>query len=408
MAKQKTSRVPRPNAFLYYTVGFFAGLYYRWVHGLRVDRSAIRGIKPPFLVIAGHTSWLDFMTVTIALYPRRMNYLAAYNFYRYRTLKFFLGLMGVIPKYQFTSDTRAIIKAKNVISRNGILAILPHGCLSNDGRPGGFAASSTAKLIKMFKIPVIAVQINGGYLTRPRWTKRARRGRIDITVTKILDSGELGILSTQDVYRRVIRAIDFDDYRWQRKNNVTFRGRRLAEGAELVLYKCPKCNAEFTLRSSGNRLFCLECKNEAIMNNKMFFEPAGKESVIYDGFDNWFDFQQKSLLAEIHEPEFKISTTTTLLWNEPGKYGYQYMGHGHLSLTRDAVIYEGKVFEKTDTLYFDMKDILMVPFAAGDYFEIAEGPDIRRFKLDDLRMMMKWVSAIRLIRDEFYENKPEP
>ena len=84
------------------------------------------------------------------------------------------------------------------------------------------------------------------------------------------------------------------------------------------------------------------------------------------------------------------------------------MGHGHLSLTRDAVIYEGKVFEKTDTLYFDMKDILMVPFAAGDYFEIAEGPDIRRFKLDDLRMMMKWVSAIRLIRDEFYENKPEP
>ena len=121
-----------------------------------------------------------------------------------------------------------------------------------------------------------------------------------------------------------------------------------------------------------------------------------------------FRSQQKSLLAEIHEPEFKISTTTTLLWNEPGKYGYQYMGHGHLSLTRDAVIYEGKVFEKTDTLYFDMKDILMVPFAAGDYSEIAEGPDIRRFKLDDLRMMMKWVSAIRLIRDEFYENKPEP
>lgn len=176
MAKQKTSRVPRPNAFLYYTVGFFAGLYYRWVHGLRVDRSAIRGIKPPFLVIAGHTSWLDFMTVTIALYPRRMNYLAAYNFYRYRTLKFFLGLMGVIPKYQFTSDTRAIIKAKNVISRNGILAILPHGCLSNDGRPGGFAASSTAKLIKMFKIPVIAVQINGGVPDTPPVDKESTQG----------------------------------------------------------------------------------------------------------------------------------------------------------------------------------------------------------------------------------------
>ena len=49
----------------------------------------------------------------------------------------------------------------------------------------------------------------------------------------------------------------------------------------------------------------------------------------------------------------------------------------------------------------------MVPFAAGEYFEIANGSDIRRFVLDDVRMMMKWVLAIRLIRDEYYEKKTE-
>jgi hypothetical protein len=78
-----------------------------------------------------------------------------------------------------------------------------------------------------------------------------------------------------------------------------------------------------------------------------------------------------------------------------------------LSLTREAVIFEGKVFENTEILYFDMKNILMVPFAAGEYFEIASGADIRRFVLDDVRIMMKWVLAIRLIRDEYYEKKPE-
>jgi 1-acyl-sn-glycerol-3-phosphate acyltransferase/DNA-directed RNA polymerase subunit RPC12/RpoP len=408
MAKKNSSYVPRPNAFLYYTVGFFAGLYFRWVLGLRVDRSAIKDIKPPFFVLAGHPSWLDFLTVSLALYPRRMNYLAAYNFYRYPLLKFLLGLMGVIPKYQFTSDSKAILKTKNVIARNGIVAILPHGCLSNEGRPGGFAAPSTAKLIKMFKIPVVAVQINGAYLTRPRWTKKTRRGRIDVTVTKIFDGEELDALSANDTYRRMLSAIDFDDYRWQRKNNVVYHGRRMAEGAELVLYKCPKCRAEFTLRSKGNRLFCLDCNNEAILNNKLLFEPGKEDSVIFDGFDNWYDFQQESLMTEIRDPGFEISSATTLQWNEQGKYGYQYMGHGNLSLTREAVTYEGKVFEKTETLYFDMKDILMVPFAAGDYFEIAKGEDIRRFKLDDVRMMMKWVLAIRLIRDEYYEKMPEP
>ena len=405
MPKRKEIVVPKPNAFLYYTVCIFAGLYFRWVLGLRVDRSALKGIKPPFFVVAGHTSWLDFITVTIGLFPRRMNYIGAYNFFRDPVLKFVLGLMGVISKNQFTRDNQAILKMRNAISAGRIVAIFPHGCLSNEGRPGGFAAPSIAKLITTFKIPVVVVKINGGYLTRPRWTKRTRRGRIEATVTRLFTREELGTISAEVVYRRLLDAIAFDDYQWQRNHNVTFRGSRLAEGVELVLYKCPKCNAEFILRSKGNRLFCLGCDNEAVMNNKLFFEPGKDDSIVYDGFDNWYDFQQESLLTEIHDPDFRLTAATLLQWNEPGKYGYQDMGHGTLSLTREALIYEGQVFEKKETLRFNMKDIVMVPYAAGEYFEIANGTDIRRFVLDDIRMMMKWVLAIRLIRDEYYEKK---
>lgn len=403
MPRKKASFVPRPNAFLYYSVVFWAGLFFRCFLGLRVDRSAIKGLKPPFFVLAGHASWLDFLAVAIALYPHRMNYMAAYNFFRNPVLKPLMGLMGVIPKNQFTSDNQAILKTKFVIGCGGIVALFPHGCLSNEGRPGGFAAPSIAKLLKAFKIPVVAVHINGGYLTRPRWTKRIRRGRMDATVTRILNSEELNTLSADDIYRRVLSSIDFDDYKWQRENKVTFRGNHLAEGAELVLYKCPKCLAEFTLRSKGNKLFCLNCDNEALLNNKLFFEPGKEGSIVFDGFDHWYDFQQKSLLTEILDPDFKITTSTALLWNEPGKYGYQEMGHGKLSLTRKVLIYEGNVFDRMDTLCFEMKDILMVPYAADEYFEIARGSDIRRFVLDDVRMMMKWVLAIRLIRDTYYE-----
>lgn len=407
MPRKKAPFVPRPNAFLYYSVVFWAGLFFRCFLGLRVDRSAIKGLKPPFFVLAGHASWLDFLTVAIALYPHRMNYMAAYNFFRNPVLKPLMGLMGVIPKNQFTSDNQAILKTKFVIGCGGIVALFPHGCLSNEGRPGGFAAPSIAKLLKAFKIPVVAVHINGGYLTRPRWTKGIRRGRMDATVTRILNSEELNTLSADDIYRRVLSSIDFDDYKWQRENKVTFRGNHLAEGAELVLYKCPKCLAEFTLRSKGNKLFCLNCDNEALLNNKLFFEPGKEGSIVFEGFDNWYDFQQKNLLTEILDPDFKITTSTALLWNEPGKYGYQEMGHGKLSLTRKGLTYEGKVFDRMDTLCFEMKDILMVPYAAGEYFEIARGSDIRRFVPDDVRIMMKWVLAIRLIRDTYYEKNPE-
>jgi len=408
MPEKKTLKVSRPNAILYNGVGFLAGLYFRWFLGLRTDRPGIKGLKPPFFVLAGHGSWLDFLIVAIALFPHRINFMAAYNFFRDPVLKFLMGLMSVIPKNQFTSDNQAILKTKAVIGRKGIVGIFPHGCLSNEGRPGGFAAPSIAKLLKAFKVPVIAVQINGAYLSRPRWTTRIRRGRIEVKVTRIFDGKELDSLSAEDIYTRVLRFIDFDDYQWQRKNKITFKGKQLAEGAEGVLYKCPECLSEFTLRTKGNKLFCISCNNEALLNNHLFFEPSRKDSIVFDGLDNWYDFQKESLLAEIQDPGFLMTTSTTLQWNEPGKYGYQEMGHGKLELNREALIYEGTVFGNMVTLTFDMKDILMVPYAAGEYFEIAKGTDIRRFVPDDLRVMMKWVLAIRLIRDTFYESKLKP
>lgn len=403
MVKRKRAPVSRPNALLYYGAGLFARFYYRWVYGLSVDRSAMAGIRPPFLAVAGHACWLDYMITSTALFPVRMNYVGAYNFFRDRILKPVMTLMGVIPKYQYTNDIAAVRKMKYVVDRGGVVGLFPHGCLSNEGRPGGFAAPGTAKLIKFLDVPVVAVRTHGGYLTRPRWTKKARRGRMETTVTPILTAREVRDLSEEEIYRRLLAAIDFDDYRWQREHHVPFRGRRLAEGVELVLYRCPKCDGEFTLRSQGNRLWCEACGNEAIMNRTLFFESGSPDSVIFDGIDSWYDYQRECLLEEIGSPDFVLKASTALQWAEPCKYGYQAMGHGSVTLTRDEVVYEGTVHGRPETLRFPMKDIPMVPYAAGEYIEIARGSDIRRFVFDDTRMMMKWVLAIRLIRDQYYE-----
>jgi lipocalin len=52
-----------------------------------------------------------------------------------------------------------------------------------------------------------------------------------------------------------------------------------------------------------------------------------------------------------------------------------------------------------------MKNIPMVPYAAGEYIEIAQGSDIRRFVFKDPRRQIKWVMAVRQIRDKYYERK---
>jgi len=87
MAKPKQNNpVRKPSALLFYPVGFFAKFYYKFVFKHSVDKKAIRGLKPPYLVVANHSCWLDYMITGLSMYPVRMNYVAAYNFFRDKLL----------------------------------------------------------------------------------------------------------------------------------------------------------------------------------------------------------------------------------------------------------------------------------------------------------------------------------
>ena len=407
-AKSKQSNaVRKPCGLLFYPVGFFANIYFRLAFKHKIDKKAIKGLKPPYLVVANHSCWLDYMISAASMYPVRMNYVGAYNFFRDKVLSKVFTLMGVISKYQYTNDLTSIKKMKSVIQRGGVVAIYPNGCLSNEGRPGGFAVFGIAKLVRFLNVPVIALHTNGGYLTRPRWTKKARYGRLETTIKPILTVDQIKKLSEEQIYNVVTGALDFDDYKWQRERMIPFKGRNVAESVEYVLYKCPKCGAEFTLRSQGDRLYCTQCKNAVKMNKYLLFEPESQDTVYFDGIDKWFNFQKDRLEKEIEAPEFQISASTELLCAEPRKYGYQHLGKGFVRLTRDSITYIGSVNGEEKMLVFPMKNILMIPYAAGEYIEIAKEADIRRFVFDDLRQQIKWVMAVRQIRDKYYEKTCE-
>lgn len=401
--RKEKGAVKRPNALLYYGAVLLLKPYYRFVYRHKIDKSAMTGVLPPYLVVAGHSCWLDYIISSTSMFPVRMNFVGAYNFFRSKLLKYVFTLMGVIPKHQFTSDIGSIRNMKYCIDDGRSVALFPHGCLSNDGRPGGFAVAGIAKLIKFLNVPVIALKTNGGYLTRPRWSRKSRYGRLETTVKPILTVSEIKELSNKDIYQRLMSEIDFDDYKWQRERMIPFRGKKAAEGVEFVLYKCPRCQSEFTLRSQNNRLFCESCGNAVRMNRYLLFEPEAKDTVFFDGIDRWYDFQKTCLDKETDIPSFELTANTELKFAEPGKFGYQHQGYGELRLTREAITYTGTVKGAPTELVWPLKSIPMIPYAANEYIEVAAGEDISRFVLEDRRQMMKWVMAVRQIRDKYYE-----
>jgi len=403
--KKPVQTVNKPSALLYFMLMPFLKLYYRMVFKHTVDRSGIRSLKPPYLVVAGHASWLDYMITSAAMFPVRMNYVGAYNFFRDKVLKTLFGFMGVIPKYQFTNDLAAIKKMKYCIDQGRVVMLFPHGCLSNEGRPGGFAVFGIAKLVKFLNVPVVALKTDGAYLTRPRWTKYVRRGRMHTTASLILTQTDVQSLTNEQIYKAIMEAIDFDDYRWQRENQVPYKGKNTAEGLEYILYKCPKCKSEFTLRSQGNRFYCTACGNEAQVNRFLMFEQVNECSIIFEGIDQWYDYQKTCIDSEIKNSGFMLKAKTELRHNESGKYGYQLLGQGELTLTRAAFIYTGEISGEPAKMVLPLKNIPMIPYAANEYIEVAEGSRIHRFIFEDKTQMIKWVMAVRQLRDEYYETE---
>jgi 1-acyl-sn-glycerol-3-phosphate acyltransferase len=401
--KNKGNKVNKPNAVLYFCVAPFVKIYFRLVFRHQVNRTALRGIHPPYLVLAGHSSWLDYLITGASMFPVRMNYVGAYNFFRDRLLNSVFGLLGVIPRRQFTSDLSSIMMMKYCVDNKRVVAIFPHGCLSNEGRPGGFAGIGIAKLIKFLRVPVVVIKTDGAYLTRPRWSRKARRGRIESKIIPILTIEEIDALSNRQIYGMVTRAIDFDDYKWQRQRMIPYKGKNPAQGADFVLYRCPKCHNEFTLRTKESRMFCTMCGNAVRMNRYLLFEPESEDTVYFDGIDRWYDFQKDCLDMEIDSPDFELTSPTELQNAEPNKFGYQHRGFGQLRLTREALFYTGEIDGEKAELVLPMKNIPMIPYAADEYIEVARGEEIHRFVLDDHRQMMKWVMAVRQIRDKFYE-----
>ena len=71
------------------------------------------------VMIANHASRVDYQFTAPPCYPKRLNYVVGYNeFFRFPT-SWLLPTMQVIPKKNFTPDTRAMRQILRVIHQGG-------------------------------------------------------------------------------------------------------------------------------------------------------------------------------------------------------------------------------------------------------------------------------------------------
>ncbi|NMA22149.1 MAG: 1-acyl-sn-glycerol-3-phosphate acyltransferase [Spirochaetales bacterium] len=235
------------------------GRFILWRHRITAEgMDKLSDLKPPFIVVANHVHTLDPFFISSAS-PVHIRWVAgAYLFRLFGLRPLLQRWVGAISKVQNKSDMHTIRMIGAALKSGDIVGLFPEGTRTWDGEPVGFD-SALAKLLRLFKVPVVVLSLEGLYAERPRWAKVARKGPSTLRWVTTIDVDTIASLSDQQLYKRLKETLGFSFTKWQAEHQIPFVSKRGAEGAEQVLYLCPDCKSIGTIQTEARTIACNHC-----------------------------------------------------------------------------------------------------------------------------------------------------
>lgn len=190
-----------------------------------------------------------------------------------------------IPYHKSSVDLGFFKKCLRVKNEGGSILIFPEGNKTYSGETG-YINPTISKMIKFLKMPILFVNIRGGFTAYPRFADKARDAKIDITISKPIEYDEYNKLSNEELFDLVKSNLYVNEVLDKRvvKSNI------LAEHIERVLYLCPKCGMTHFI-SSGNTFKCIKCNETFTYNSDKTISGNTKHKDIL----SWYKYQEQVL-----------------------------------------------------------------------------------------------------------------
>jgi ribosomal protein S27E len=222
---------------------------------------------------------------------------------------------------------RSMMKTLN--SGRGIM-LFPEGNSSYFGEQSD-VPFSTFKFLKKVEKDIVICKVNGAYLTAPRWGEvRTKKGKVEMNFIRLIKGEEIKNLSVEEISSKIIEAIKFNDFDWNREHKNIYKNIHRAEGIERFIYICPKCMSHQTITGKGNSVYCSKCGEIAKFNSYTLLEGLD-----FDNLVDWSKLQSKKIpeLAKI-----ELHTTGRMFDVDTTKYKQKRIGKVKVSIIDDELI----------------------------------------------------------------------
>ena len=270
----------------------------------KVEKINMDGLKAPYLMLSNHMHFIDFELAAMGTWPYPVSNVVSIDGYVIKG--FLLEWIGAIATRKFTTDVHLVKSIRHVLKRGDVLGLYPEARYSPCGTLA-FLPDSIGKLVKMNKVPVVAVVHRGNHLYAPFWNYRNKKKvPMHTTLKQILTAEEVAKLSVDEINAIVRRELSYDDYRYQKDNGIRITEPNRAEGLHKVLYQCPHCKKEFTMDSAGAEIFCTDCGKHWLWQEDGYLSALEGETE-FDHIPDWFDWQRQQVSGEIDRGEYAFS-----------------------------------------------------------------------------------------------------
>ncbi len=385
----------KPDMAMYKLTQFLSGIVANVVFRRKFIRNEIKDKKGPFVIIANHEAALDFTTL-IGATNEPQTFVVSDSFYKTLPFTKAMDKLGVISKQQFQTSVKEITKMRKTIANGGILTFYPAGLMSEDGLSTPIPCA-TYGFLQWLDTDVYVARISGSYFCTPKWSSKIRPGRTYLDVYKLIDKSHLKEMTVEQIKEAVDKALLFDAYREQEDHKIKYLGGNNVKGLENVLYVCPNCKSEFSIKVKKNKtLYCEKCGFAHTSDKYGFLHNSGIVGGEIRYVSDWAKFVYNKTKSDIQSGELgDITTHATIQTIDVSKHKYVDVGYAKITLTPKKFIIDGPIDCKHQTIEIPLSQFASLPFKPGCRIEVQHNKVSYRCVLDDGKLAMKLINMVK-------------